>query len=104
MQAASHHQSIRTEDDHQAASDGAPKGDAAVGKHDDDPASREEKETRIAHIVKPKGKAGCCQRLGSVLTKLCFKTPLYLIQSPHCIADIALKLVIVLLAESQFSF
>ena len=42
-------QYIRAEDDHEAARD-----HAAIGKHDDDPAGGEEKETDIAHIFKAK--------------------------------------------------
>jgi hypothetical protein len=38
---------IRAEDEHQAAGD-----DATVGKHDNDPASREEKEADVADIFK----------------------------------------------------
>jgi hypothetical protein len=38
-------------DDHETAGDGTPKGDAAVGKHDDDPADREAKETSIESRV-----------------------------------------------------
>jgi hypothetical protein len=41
----SRHQSIRAEDDHEAAG-----YHAAVGKHDDNPACREKKEAHIAHI------------------------------------------------------
>jgi hypothetical protein len=42
------HQYIRAEEDHEAVGD----DHAAVGKHDDDPASRGEKETNIVYVVK----------------------------------------------------
>ena len=38
-------QYIRAEDDHEAACD-----HATISKHDDDPASREEKETNVTYI------------------------------------------------------